>query len=75
MMNRIARERGFTPLDRAGFEAATELRGATLVGSPEQVAEKILFQHEFFEHREPLFGSGIISPARTSSLGDPEVLQ
>ena len=26
------------------------LRGATVIGSPEQVAEKILFQHEIFRH-------------------------
>ncbi len=50
MMNRIARERGFMPLDRAAFEASLELRGANLVGSPEQVVEKILFQHSIFGH-------------------------
>ena len=50
LMNRIARERGFMPMDRASFDASTELRGANFIGSPEQVAEKILFQHEFFQH-------------------------
>lgn len=62
MMNRIARERGFTPMDRSSFEAATELRGATLVGSPEQVAEKILFQHSLFKQERYLLqmiGGGI----------------
>ena len=50
MMNRIARERGFAPLDREAFEASRELRGANFVGSPTEVAEKILWQHELFGH-------------------------
>ena len=50
MMNRIARERGFTPMDRAAFDASRELRGSTFIGSPQQVVEKILFQHEVFQH-------------------------
>jgi probable LLM family oxidoreductase len=44
-MNRIGRERGWPPLTRDAYEAAATLRGANFVGSPEQVAEKILFQH------------------------------
>jgi probable LLM family oxidoreductase len=50
MMDRIGRERGWPPMSRQQFDASTELRGANLVGSPEQVAEKILFQHEIFGH-------------------------
>src|SRR3712207_3517950 len=49
-MNKIGRERGWQPLTRADYEAAATLRGANFVGSPEQVAEKILFQHELFRH-------------------------
>ncbi|HSJ94472.1 MAG TPA: LLM class flavin-dependent oxidoreductase [Gaiellaceae bacterium] len=49
-MNRIGRERGWPPLDRADYDAAATLRGANFVGSPEQVVEKILFQHELFGH-------------------------
>jgi probable LLM family oxidoreductase len=50
LMNRIARERGFAQLDRASFEASRTLRGANFVGSPDEVAEKILFQHEILGH-------------------------
>ncbi len=50
MMDRIGRERGWPPMSRQQFDASTELRGANLVGSPEQVVEKILFQHEIFGH-------------------------
>jgi probable LLM family oxidoreductase len=50
MMNRIGRERGWPPLAREDFEAARTLRGANFVGSPQQVVDKILFQHEIFGH-------------------------
>jgi probable LLM family oxidoreductase len=50
MMNRIARERGFRQMDRDDFDASRSLRGANFVGSPQEVAEKILFQHEVFHH-------------------------
>jgi alkanesulfonate monooxygenase SsuD/methylene tetrahydromethanopterin reductase-like flavin-dependent oxidoreductase (luciferase family) len=49
-MNRIGRERGWPELTRDGFEAARTLRGANFVGSPQEVVEKILFQHELFGH-------------------------
>ena len=49
-MNRIGRERGWPPLTRADYDAAATLRGANFVGSPEQVVEKILYQHELFGH-------------------------
>jgi probable LLM family oxidoreductase len=50
MMNAIGRERGWPPMARADYEAASRLRGANFVGSPEQVVEKILYQHELFGH-------------------------
>ena len=49
-MNRIGRERGWPPMSRADYDAAAELRGANFVGTPDQVVEKILFQHELFGH-------------------------
>jgi alkanesulfonate monooxygenase SsuD/methylene tetrahydromethanopterin reductase-like flavin-dependent oxidoreductase (luciferase family) len=51
VMDRIGRERGWPPLTRAQFDAAATLRGASFVGSPQEVAEKILFQHEIFRHQ------------------------
>jgi probable LLM family oxidoreductase len=50
MMNAIGRERGWQPMTREDYEAAATLRGANFVGSPQQVVEKILFQHELFHH-------------------------
>ena len=48
MMNRIGRERGWGPMGRRQFEAGRSPRGALLVGSPEEVVEKILYEHELF---------------------------
>ena len=50
MMTKIGRERGWPPMGRDQFEASRTLRGANFVGSPEEVVEKILFQHEIFAH-------------------------
>jgi probable LLM family oxidoreductase len=50
MMNRIGRERGWPPIGRGQFEMGRSPRGALAVGSPEEVAEKILHQHEYFGH-------------------------
>jgi probable LLM family oxidoreductase len=48
MMNRIGRERGWGPMGRRQFEAGRSPRGALLVGSPGEVVEKILYEHELF---------------------------
>jgi probable LLM family oxidoreductase len=50
MMNAIGRERGWSPIDRAQFDALRSPAGALVVGSAEEVAEKILAQHELFHH-------------------------
>jgi probable LLM family oxidoreductase len=51
MMNRIGRERGWPPSGRAQYEALRSPRGALAVGSPEQVAEKLLYEHALFGHQ------------------------
>lgn len=51
LMNRIGRERGWPPQSRAQYEAGATLRGANFVGNPEQIIEKILFQHQMFGHQ------------------------
>lgn len=50
VMTRIGRERGWPGLTRAQFNASTEKEGALLVGSPQQVTEKILYEYELFGH-------------------------
>ncbi len=50
MMNKIGRERGWQPMARDHYDAAAGPRGANFVGSPQEVVDKILFQHELFGH-------------------------
>ena len=40
MMAKIGRERGWPPMTREDFEASRTLRGANVVGSPQEVVEK-----------------------------------
>lgn len=49
-MDKIGKERGWSPMSRDQFEASRTLRGANFVGSPQEVIDKILFQHEIFGH-------------------------
>ncbi|HEX6939928.1 MAG TPA: LLM class flavin-dependent oxidoreductase [Longimicrobiales bacterium] len=51
VMNRIGRERGWPPYTRRQFDAECTPRGALFVGSPQEVVEKILLQHELFRHQ------------------------
>jgi probable LLM family oxidoreductase len=50
MMNRIGRERGWPPMSRREFDAQRTIHGALVTGSPQEVIEKILVQHEIFRH-------------------------
>jgi alkanesulfonate monooxygenase SsuD/methylene tetrahydromethanopterin reductase-like flavin-dependent oxidoreductase (luciferase family) len=54
MMNRIGRERGWPPMGRPQYEALRAPRGALAVGTPQEVAEKILYEHELFAHQRYL---------------------
>src|SRR5690606_17825932 len=59
VMNRIGRERGWPPATRQQLEAGRTLRGADFVGSPDEIIEKILFQHELFGHQRLLLQLGV----------------
>ena len=50
VMNRIGKERGWQPGSRQQFEASAEPHGALLVGSPQEVVDKILYEHQLFGH-------------------------
>ncbi len=51
MMNRIGRERGWGPMTRSQFDQLRSPRGALAIGSPQEVIDKILRQHELFGHQ------------------------
>jgi probable LLM family oxidoreductase len=44
-MDKIGKERGWPPLTRSQFEASCALHGANVVGSPQRVTDKILYQY------------------------------
>lgn len=50
VMDRIGRERGWGPTNRAQFDASRGPRGALFVGDPETVAEKIVAMHGIFKN-------------------------
>lgn len=58
MMNKIGRERGWQPATRQQMEANRTLRGSDFVGTPDEIIEKILFQHEIFRHQRFLIYLG-----------------
>lgn len=51
VMDRLGAERGWPPMTRAHYDQQRGPQGALLVGDPEEVAEKILFQHTIFRHQ------------------------
>lgn len=59
VMNKIGRERGWSPATRQQLEAGRALRGADFVGSPAEIIEKILFQHRIFDHQRLLLQLGV----------------
>ena len=66
----IGRERGWSPVTRAHFDAQTGARGALLVGSPEEAAEKII------RHGEALGGiSRVTFQMDTAHLPHDKLLQ
>ena len=58
MMNKIGRERGWPPTTRQQLEQQRFLHGSDFVGTPDEIVEKILFQHEIFNHQRFLMYMG-----------------
>jgi alkanesulfonate monooxygenase SsuD/methylene tetrahydromethanopterin reductase-like flavin-dependent oxidoreductase (luciferase family) len=50
VMSRIGKERGWSPMNREQFEGMRSNHGSLLVGSPQQVIDKILYEYELFRH-------------------------
>jgi probable LLM family oxidoreductase len=48
VMTQLGRERGWSPMTRQQFEAMRTKKGALLVGSAQEVTEKILYEQELF---------------------------
>ena len=50
VMTRIGRERGWPPMTRDRYEAMRAPGGSLLVGSPQEVIEKMLYEYELFRY-------------------------
>jgi probable LLM family oxidoreductase len=74
VMTQLGRERGWGPMTRDQFDALAGLHGAVVVGSPAQVAEKILFQHEIFGHQRFLMQSSLGAAPHREVLRSIELL-
>ncbi len=48
VMSRIGQERGWSPMTRQQYEAMRTRRGSLLVGSPQEIIDKILMEQEMF---------------------------
>jgi probable LLM family oxidoreductase len=74
MMDRIGRERGWPPMSRQDFDVTRTVRGANFVGSPQEVIEKILFQHEIFGHERFLMQMSVGTLPHASVMRSIELL-
>jgi len=74
MMNKIGRERGWGAITRSQFEASRSLRGSDFVGSPDEIIEKILFQHTIFGHQRLLLQLGVGTIAHSKMMRAVELL-
>jgi alkanesulfonate monooxygenase SsuD/methylene tetrahydromethanopterin reductase-like flavin-dependent oxidoreductase (luciferase family) len=74
VMDRIGRERGFGPTSRAEFDRKILPDGPYVVGSPHEVVEKILLQHEIFGHQRTLFQLAIGSVGHADLMRAIELL-
>ena len=74
MMNKIGRERGWPPMSRQQFDHSTTLRGANFIGNPDQIIEKILFQHQIFNHDRLLLQLGVGTLPHAKSMKAIELL-
>jgi probable LLM family oxidoreductase len=50
LMTKIGRERGWSPMSRNAYESLRSPMGALVVGSVDEVIEKILYEHDLFQH-------------------------
>ena len=76
MMDRIGRERGWPPSGRVGgaqYDALRSPRGALAAGSPDEVAEKILFEHELFGHQRYVGQMSVGAVAHTDVMRSIEL--
>jgi alkanesulfonate monooxygenase SsuD/methylene tetrahydromethanopterin reductase-like flavin-dependent oxidoreductase (luciferase family) len=50
VMTRLGRERGWSPMNRQQFDMMRAAKGALLVGSVQEVIDKVMYEYELFHH-------------------------
>ena len=73
MMNKIGRERGWPPMGWDAFETRIAGDGIPWIGEPEEIAEKILREHELFGNTRFLAQSSIGSMPHAEALKSIEL--
>jgi len=73
MMNRIGRERGWPPAGKPQYDALTAPEGAVALGTPEQVAEKILMEYELFHNQRYIAQSSVGAVAHAEVMKSIEL--
>lgn len=74
VMNRIGKERGWSGMSRVDFDAATTPKAHLLVGSPQEVIDKILYEHSIFGHTRFLAQMSIGAMPHSQVLKSIELL-
>lgn len=59
VMTRLGKERGWAPMTYEHFETMRSKEGSLLVGSPQEVIDKILYEHELFGHTRYMAQMGV----------------
>jgi probable LLM family oxidoreductase len=73
LMNRIGRERGWPPSGEREYAALRSPRGALAAGSPDEVAEKLLYEHELFGHQRYIAQMSVGAVAHADVLRSMEL--
>lgn len=74
MMTQLGKERGWSAMTRQQYDMLRTREGALFVGSPDEVVEKILYQHEFFGHDRFLMQTSIGSLPHEAAMRSIELL-
>jgi probable LLM family oxidoreductase len=59
VMTRLGKERGWAPMTLDHFEMMRSKQGSLLVGSPQEVIDKILYEHQLFGHTRFMAQMGV----------------
>lgn len=74
VMSKIGAERGWPPTTRDQFDFMRSKQGALLVGDPQQVIDKILYEHELFGNRRFLLQFTVGAVAHDKVMRSIELL-